>query len=51
MAINWIESEITEHTRWTDVLASLKFKGDTWQAVDPKRAMDFMQKAKNYRKS
>ena len=28
MAINWIESEITEHTRWTDVLASLKFKGD-----------------------
>ena len=28
MAINWIESEIIEHVRWTDVLASLKFKGD-----------------------
>ena len=28
MAINWIESEIIEHIRWTDVLASLKFKGN-----------------------
>ena len=23
--------------------SSLKFNGDTWQAVDPKRAQDFMQ--------
>ena len=28
MAINWIETEITEHIRWTDSLASLKFKGN-----------------------
>jgi len=28
MAINWIETEIIEHKRWTDVLASLKFKGE-----------------------
>ena len=28
MAINWIETEIIEHKRWTDVLASLKFKGN-----------------------
>ena len=28
MAINWIETEIIEHTRWTDSLASLKFKGN-----------------------
>jgi len=27
MAINWIETKIIEHKRWTDVLASLKFKG------------------------
>jgi predicted TIM-barrel enzyme len=31
--------------------SSLKFKGDTWQAVDPKRAIDFMQRVKNFRKS
>ena len=28
MAINWIETEIIEHIRWTDSLASLKFKGN-----------------------
>ena len=28
MAINWIEAEIIEHIRWTDSLASLKFKGN-----------------------
>ena len=28
MAINWVETEITEHIRWTDSLASLKFKGN-----------------------
>ena len=28
MAINWIETEIIEHKRWTEVLASLKFKGN-----------------------
>ena len=28
MAINWIESEIIEHTHWTDTLSSLRFKGD-----------------------
>jgi ferredoxin--NADP+ reductase len=28
MAINWIDTEITEHVRWTDSLASLKFKGN-----------------------
>ena len=27
MAINWIETEIIEHIKWTDTLASLKFKG------------------------
>ena len=27
MAINWIETEIIEHVKWTDTLASLKFKG------------------------
>ena len=30
--------------------SSLKVKGDTWQAVDPKRAKDFMQRAKKLRK-
>ena len=28
MAINWIETEVIEHKHWTDVLASIKFKGD-----------------------
>ena len=28
MAINWIETEVIEHVRWTDTLASLKFKGN-----------------------
>ena len=28
MAINWIESEIIEHTHWTDTLSSLRFKGN-----------------------
>ncbi len=28
MAINWIESEITDHIHWTDNLSSLRFKGD-----------------------
>ena len=28
MAINWIETEIIEHIKWTDTLASLKFKGN-----------------------
>ena len=27
MAINWIETEVIEHIKWTDSLASLKFKG------------------------
>ena len=27
MAINWIETEVIEHIKWTDTLASLKFKG------------------------
>ena len=27
MAINWIETEVIEHVKWTDSLASLKFKG------------------------
>ena len=27
MAINWIETEVIEHKHWTDVLASIKFKG------------------------
>ena len=27
MAVNWIESEIIEHTHWTDTLSSLRFKG------------------------
>ena len=31
--------------------SSLKFKGNTWQAVDPKRAEEFMKKAKNFRNS
>ncbi|GIS45947.1 MAG: ferredoxin--NADP(+) reductase [Gammaproteobacteria bacterium] len=28
MAINWIETEVIEHKHWTDVLASIKFKGN-----------------------
>jgi len=28
MAINWIETEVIEHIKWTDSLASLKFKGN-----------------------
>ena len=28
MAINWIESEVIEHIRWTDSLSSVKFKGN-----------------------
>ena len=28
MAINWIESDIIEHTHWTDTLSSLRFKGN-----------------------
>ena len=28
MAVNWIESEIIEHTHWTDTLSSLRFKGE-----------------------
>ncbi len=28
MAINWIETKVIEHVRWTDSLASLKFKGN-----------------------
>ena len=28
MAVNWIESEIIEHTHWTDTLSSLRFKGN-----------------------
>ena len=28
MAINWIESEVIEHVRWTDSLASIKFKAN-----------------------
>ena len=31
--------------------SSLKFKGDTWQAVDPERAKKFMQKAQSFRDS
>ena len=31
--------------------SSLKFKGNTWQAVDPKRARDFMKKAQSFRDS
>ena len=31
--------------------SSLKFKGDTWQAVDLKRARDFMQIAQDFRES
>ena len=27
MAINWIETEVIEHKYWTNVLASIKFKG------------------------
>ena len=27
MAINWIETKVIEHIKWTDTLASLKFKG------------------------
>ena len=28
MAINWIEAEVIEQKHWTDVLASIKFKGN-----------------------
>tara|TARA_B100001996_G_scaffold6251_1_gene5304 strand:- start:1815 stop:2558 length:744 start_codon:yes stop_codon:yes gene_type:complete len=28
MAINWIESEVIEHIRWTDSLSSIKFKAN-----------------------
>ena len=28
MAINWIETEVIEQKHWTDVLASIKFKGN-----------------------
>jgi ferredoxin--NADP+ reductase len=28
MAINWIESEVIEHIRWTGSLSSIKFKGN-----------------------
>ena len=28
MAINWIESEVIEHVRWTDSLSSIKFKAN-----------------------
>ena len=41
MAINWIETEIIEHIRWTDSLASLKFKGN----VKPYIAGQFTKEA------